>query len=697
MNTYYNSEIQGMIDFWTEIGLQPDYELNTDGRYNGNLIEFKLVFSDLFAHKEQIKRYVNAYNSAALPIPRYSYLISINQRNYIKIDNSNHAEIQRGNWVIATDFLSDFTSQKDFINGWIDELSIVAYNNKLCRDFKKIFKTKEDVKNEFINPKYLKIKPFDWYRQLKIEELDTNNIGWLHFNMNMLGPFLLKKQLGAYFTPDRYVKIATEMLREAISQVPAGNDYIILDRCAGTGNLERFLSQDELSHCVLNTIDYTEWTTLKGLYDGRVKMIIPPTRKGIDINTGLLTNGDALSEEFHNFCFHSGQISLFDRDFEYESKQLSMWLKDPNMTIIMLENPPFVEPQGGATQGKQTFQIKDAYLYKKMGKVKFSQKNTNRDTANLFIWSAFKYFLKDKHDTYILFSPIKYWKSHHIIDKTFVSGYLCNREHFNASEGGISLISWRNENNNNESLNLKSDLGNRIIHKHYDNPIKLMTESKDMLNPIAWIYNLSNIPKPDNGKLVNVIDSNYRKVQKAYSISEDNILEMVPLWVANSYEYEDYTEIEVIMKSADGGNQFRGDIDFLRKCFIWGGITRKNKCISNIQIKNEYCFGQSTRCDKILNRLTIDKEDIKLYNAWIEVLDTARTKSEYNKKFNYGLFQLDNEVNVRIGSGQFNKKGEEIIVKKYLDLDEKINQLKGILKDYYDDLKPKLFEYKLLK
>lgn len=56
----YNSEIQGMIDFWTELGLEPDYDLNTDGRFKGNLIEFKLVFYDLKKHKEQIKRYVEA-------------------------------------------------------------------------------------------------------------------------------------------------------------------------------------------------------------------------------------------------------------------------------------------------------------------------------------------------------------------------------------------------------------------------------------------------------------------------------------------------------------------------------------------------------------------------------------------------------------------------------------------------------------
>ena len=114
---------------------------------------------------------------------------------------------------------------------------------------------------------------------------------------------------------------------------------------------------------------------------------------------------------------------------------------------------------------------------------------------------------------------------------------------------------------------MNSDLGERIIKKHYENPLKLMIDSIDQ-NPIAWLFNLSNVPKPDNGKLVNYVDPAYRKVQKPYALSEENILQMVPLWAANCYECEDYTEIEVVMKSADGGNKYTGDTDFLLKCFL---------------------------------------------------------------------------------------------------------------------------------
>lgn len=695
----YNSEIQGMIDFWKELRLEPDYELNTDGRYKGNLIEFKLVFTNLKKHKEQVARYIEAYNSFALPIPKYSYLISINERKYIKINNASRREVKTGSWTNPSDFLKEFTNQDEYIKGWINEYSIVAYNNKLCTEYKRFIKNKEDVKNEFIYPKFLNIQPFDWEKQITLENNDKNNIGWLHFNMNMLGPFLLKKQLGAFFTPEEYVKIATEMVRDAIKKVPKGNDYIIFDRCAGTGNLERFLYADELSHCVLNTYDYTEWTTLKGLYDGRVKMIIPPTRQRMDLNKGLLTDGDALSEEFYNFCFNSGQIGFFDKIYEKQSQKLASWLKDDKMTIIMLENPPFVEPQGGASQGKPTFTIKDKFLYKEMAKYRFETKNVNRASENLFIWSGFKYFLKQPTDSFILFSPIKYWKSQHIIDKTFVRGYICNRLKFNASEGGIVLIEWQNKENNNETLIVESDLGKRIIKKIHSNPSKLLQDSKAN-DAIAYLFNLSNIPKSDNGKLINDINSytNYLKVQKAYKLAEDNILSQLPLWIANCYEYADYTEREVIMKTADKEYEYTRNKTFLYKCFLWAGISQMNRCISKNNLKNEFCFGQKTKADKILKKYKKDTLDKSLLNIWFKILKRIKNTSEYNPNWNYGLYQIDKDINIKIGSGTFNKKNEEIMIPKYRDLDEMVHSLKQELKIYYDkELKPKLFKYELLK
>ena len=74
--------------------------------------------------------------------------------------------------------------------------------------------------------------------------------------MDKLNDKFQKKNLGAFYTPEQYAKKSIELVRQAIKRVPKGNDYIILDRCAGTGNLEKHLSEEELSHCILSTIEY---------------------------------------------------------------------------------------------------------------------------------------------------------------------------------------------------------------------------------------------------------------------------------------------------------------------------------------------------------------------------------------------------------------------------------------------------------
>jgi len=58
--------------------------------------------------------------------------------------------------------------------------------------------------------------------------------------------------------------------------------------------------------------------------------------------------------------------------------------------------------------------------------------------------------MMDYADEYILFSPIKYWKSQKLFDGKFNEGYICNRKKFHATEASISLISWSNNKLNNK-------------------------------------------------------------------------------------------------------------------------------------------------------------------------------------------------------------------------------------------------------
>lgn len=247
-------------------------------------------------------------------------------------------------------------------------------------------------------------------------------------------------------------------------------------------------------------------------------------------------------------------------------------------------------------------------------------------------------------------------------------------------------------------MSVDSDLGKRIIKKMHSNPAKLLVDSDK--KPIAYLFNLSNIPKADNGKLINNISAyaSYCKVQKAYCLSSENILSQLPLWCANCYEYADYTEREVIMKTADGDKAYLNDIDFLKACFIWSILSNKNKCLSSDRVKNEFCLAQDTISDKILATFILNDDDNELLILWTQILDEAKTTNEFTQNYTYGLNQIDKDINIKIGSGSFSKTGKEIEVPKYRELDEKIKTLKELLKKYYDEyIKSKLFEYELLK
>jgi len=654
MKNKYKTELEGQQDFYEELGIVPDYSCNTDGRIKGTLVEFKRSKRDLPI--KQLKRYIESYNAVAQLLPRYSLFININQRVFTFMNNINWKIITEGKWEHPKDLMK-FLNKKDYIKGWINEFSIVSYNDLFYS--KHLSTKKEDFIEEIKNPKELNIKSYPW-----------NETGDMERSiLDCLGATALKKRLGAFFTPDEYVKISTEYLRNAIKRVPEGYDYLILDRCAGTGNLQKFLTDEELSHCVLNTYVYAEWTTLKGLYEGRVRYIIPHTKDYKDPD-GLLSDGDALTEEFDK---------VIKKIIENERKEAN-----GKLIVIGLENPPYSEPQAEATRSgkthKQSSWIKEQMMKNRCGACV-------NDLANQFIYS-----MMDYADEYILFSPIKYWKSQKLFDGKFNEGYICNRKKFHATEASISLISWSIDKEKNNCLDMESDLGDRKIKKIKVGigQVKITPCNK---NIICGMHSYSGTPDFKHGELANIVKPNWHS--KLTWLDEKNIFQTLPLWVTNCYKPKDYTEKEVIMKSGDGGTKYQQDKDFLEDCFIWSCLTNANKCISNKNIKNELCLNQNTKADKLLN---VNNRNTNLLQKWREILKIVKTTDEYNLKFTYGLHQIIREINIKIETGDYTKKNEPIMEHKYSDLNDKIKELKEQLKEfYYKYITPKLFKYELLK
>ena len=172
--------------------------------------------------------------------------------------------------------------------------------------------------------------------------------------MDKLNDTLQKKNLGAFYTPEPYVDKSIELVREAINRVPLGNDYIILDRCAGTGNLEKRLTNEELSHCIVSTIEYYEYKVLLELLGSKVRYIIPPTEKEDTFNMGLVRGADALSEEYIN------------------NPVIKQYIDNPDCTVILFENPPYAETTSAEHQkvkaSKNASFWKNSFVAKEMKK-----------------------------------------------------------------------------------------------------------------------------------------------------------------------------------------------------------------------------------------------------------------------------------------------------------------------------------------
>lgn len=157
-------------------------------------------------------------------------------------------------------------------------------------------------------------------------------------------------------------------------------------------------------------------------------------------------------------CQENGKVSNADamsKDF-IENPLMKQYVDDDKCTIILFENPPYRDDVSANSKKRKDVTVRVPYVQQELKKILSTLPNSNistaRDLSNQFIWSGFKYYLRQKTDSYILFSPIKYWKSLGLACKKFNSGYLFNRAHFHASASALACILWENEDDNNEKI-----------------------------------------------------------------------------------------------------------------------------------------------------------------------------------------------------------------------------------------------------
>lgn len=741
------SEREGQIDFFKDFRIDLDEALieNTDGVWRGNLLEFKLNINNINKTLFQAIKYLSKMRVKGISVPANILLISLNDQVCYYFKSQDYFdEIHQLYFGAASKHNDNFIAKKElekidyshilgqakilkllksdeYMKVKIDENCIVGWAERYYRenpnaqkgDFLGDTEGKIKIIGEIREPKHFKdfILPYTGKTNEKFKYL-----------MDKLNDNLKKKQLGAFYTPTLYCEKSAELLREAIKRIPDGNDYIILDRCAGTGNLESVLTDEELEHCILSTYEYYEYKVLCERLGDKVRHIIPPIETDETYDRVFVKSADALSKEY------------------IENPLLKEYIDNEKCTIILFENPPYAEANGST----KISSFKDSYAAIRMSDEVDGQ--LSNDLANVFIWSGFKYYLRQPTDSYVVFSPAKYWKSQHLINKVFGGGFAFNRKHFHTKiEACIMVALWFNEPDDTTEITLQSfnikdnnlfqedDLSIRRIfsplsEEYYDkrtfsddekkgiicalNGTEYVKEKGARVKPI-WNKNIigfmvANSTGFDNPDLNSGLTVAGRYDGNGFYLRNDNFLEKMPLFAASRYiTYSPYwTERGRIMKSGDGKEAFIKDLktketqQMLLKILLFCVLENQNHIRSlygsdGVFYRNELCLDDTngeTVATQALKKLVVGEKEQQLLSLWDKILEESKKTLNYNSELTYGVYQIQKELNTSF-KDEFGKK-----VFHYPDLNGDIKTLKTLIKSYYlEEIVPFLFKYEFLK
>lgn len=779
---HYSNEVDGQLDFFKEFNIDPDLALvlNTDGVWNGNLLEFKVSIGDVNKVLFQAVKYLAKLRINGRNVPANILLIDLNAKILYKFDAADYFDeihrpyttsASRSNEgfsakrppLVVKDFFSTGAAQvvmllkeKRFVPIEITEDCVVAWAERYYREVTGA--TKETfLANDPKRGDLGELKDPRHFKGLILPYRGDDYEAFAHI-LDRLNDKLKKIELGAFYTPKPYVLKSHELLREAIARVPAGNDYVIIDRCAGSGNLEEGLTDDELSHVIVNTFEQFEYLELAREYGDRVRAVIPPTYKAGDPRLGVLLNGDALSDRF--------VLGVEGPDGARVPNVIQQHLDDPQCTIILFENPPYADTSGMEAQvaarrngGRESFGWKSSFVRQAMDAnlpTSINGSIPSKELANVFIWSAFHYYLRQPTDSYVVFSPAKYFNQHHLIAKRFLRGFLFNRRHFHArKDAGITVVLWSNEDEPmrdafelemfdidktgalmpgavkagwGEAANVDASGPAPVVtlHKVHKRLSTLFdrTRAGDEERGIACAFNghetdrkplITLMTSPDiigflvaekmsfdNTDLATILTRvGVYNGTGGFYLRRSNYLSKLPLFAVGRFPSEGRFWIRgVVNRCADNGDNFSQDRGFLKSCLIFTALAYHNKCRSFLGsdgrfYRNELCFDTDTQASKDLETFDLDSRDEALLAQWRKVLDLAKQTVAYDPKKTYGTFQIEEELNTA-KSVIVGRKSTKVY--DYPVLNGELKTLRTMTAQYHAEaVAPDLWRFGLLK
>lgn len=814
----YNDETDGQLAFYSAFqAYLPELSdiliAHTDGVINGALLEFKLAINDTPSVLFQAVKYLARLRLSGREVPRRIMLVDLNARRIRVYDAADYRDAIHQTYASSASRSNDgFQVRKD--PEVIDDY-LVTGASRVIELLKHHEYVPVDITQECVVPwaeRYYREVPGSNKENLLSETGELrkpqrykhfitpyHGPDWSEFKhiLDRLNDKLKKIELGAFYTPEPYVKKAHELVLTAISRVPDGNDYVLLDRCAGTGNLQRHLDDipcpgctgglsgsphSVLAHAIVNTYEKFEYLELLREFAGRVRAVVPPTvAAGEDSGFGTLLNGDALSDRF----VLGAPVTNENGETTRVPNVIQSHLDNDSCTVILFENPPYADVAGveANVSGKtKSFGWQSSWVKRQMAAdPNIVSKGTQplRDLTNLFIWSAFRYYLRQPTDSYIVFSPCKYFKSQGLAEREFLGGFLFNRKRFHATkDAGVSCILWggpAKEKRTSFPLGM-FDIDEGQKHDRTDDklfPGALHSQFRSQQGnisldadgtPTVLVHQTSSVfselfdtrsfpdDKPGifcetNGREANrkaITQAKYSEdivgYLRAYGTSfenidlysqltrctayngngfhlrADNFLTKLPLFVTGRMASEGRFWIRgVVNRSADNGDNFSHDREFLKQCLIHTALAHHNKCLSftgsdGRAYRNELCFDEGTLASKALAELraehSLTDAESALITQWETVHRYARAvkspvrhgeaKAVFDPEVPWGSYQIALELNTT--HPVTSARGKVTNVADSPDLNGALKTLRQMLASYHaDTITPQLWRSGLVK
>ena len=785
---------------------------STDGLIGDLLLEFKPSITDLNAVLFQALKYLSKFRLDGKALPNNILLISYDDKTayYFKakpylstieqvytgsaskgvhgklVANKPVAKWQFGKnqldeasmiKLMKDAYQRDLDDNQEWCPVHIDSDDIIGWATTYYRENKGARKADflgdDSITGEIRDPRKLKGRILPYH--------GTDNEAFKYI-MDKLNDYVERADLGAFYTPVPYAEKSNELVYDAIRRAqndPDTNDYVIIDRCAGTGNLESSLNdnvpddivdKDVLSHCIINTYEYFEYKVLKQRLGSKVRYLIPPTAKFTD---GTVEGSNALSKDF------------------LDNPIINSYLNNDNVNVIIYENPPFaettsIEHQKRGTGKSSSKKWKQNYVTMQAKKELKGAKSN--DMSNVFIWSAFKYYLRKPSDSAVIFSPLKYWKLgddwfNHQADKALAF----NRKYFHTNSNSVvGSVMWKNisakaSDNGGESLTLSpydiegaqapnydtgkikyigQDVTGYRVHKHYsqayydefDEPNDVLqkkekpyplhpkaiwsafdgTEARDKSLRVTAKYNSDIIgyltAKSSSYQNAGAMTHMMRNTQydgNGFHLRKSNYLSKLPMFAAGWWSgYSNiWWKFDVFYRSGDGADTFNHDVKagkldhWLNQVLFYTCLENYNKIRSlhgsdGRWYYNELCLDDNkgkvddpndksdnvTLASQQLSSFlkNLDDDEQTMYNLWLKILDEAKTTASYDNRKNYGIYQINDELNT--SHKVKTARGREKKVYDYPALNGDLLTMRGLIKDYYHShIQDNLFKYEFIK